>query len=203
MKTLRQLIGSMSLLVLLLDPVPSGANDDTTGILKGKVEIGSGRKDQSTVVYLQGVQGDYKPPQQAAVLDQKDRMFMPHLLPVQRGQTVRFTNSDPFSHNVYLFWGGRSRFVQAQPPGRHADWTATGPGEYVVLCTLHPEMSAVILVLDHPFYSEAGDSEFTIENIPAGTYTLVAVRDVRGNLERKETQVTIKGGETTNVVIQY
>jgi hypothetical protein len=62
------------------------ADDLNLGNLVGKIEVSKGRRSQSTVVYLRGVEGNYEPPQEPAVLDQKSKVFTPHLLPLQKGQ---------------------------------------------------------------------------------------------------------------------
>ncbi len=169
----------------------------------GKIEVSRGKKGENTVVYLEGVQGNYTAPSELAVLNQDGKVFKPHLLPVQRGQTVRFKNSDPFNHNVHLYWRKRSMFNQSQVPGSDTDWTPPRTGEHVILCNIHSEMSAFLLAFNHPFFASVDSSEFKIEGIPEGTYTLVAVRDVEGDLKEKETEVTIKGGETTRINITY
>src|SRR5881394_852689 len=38
-----------------------------------------------------------------AVMDQKDKTFVPHVLPVQVGTSVKFPNSDDIQHQVYSF----------------------------------------------------------------------------------------------------
>jgi plastocyanin len=43
------------------------------------------------------------PPSRRAVLDQKNRMFVPHILPIQTGTAVTFPNSDNVRHQVYSF----------------------------------------------------------------------------------------------------
>src|SRR6266566_2126961 len=43
------------------------------------------------------------PTHAAAVVDQKNRMFVPHVLPVQVGTAVSFPNSDKVRHQVYSF----------------------------------------------------------------------------------------------------
>jgi len=177
-------------------------NGAEPGILAGKVVVTRGKKDQNTVVYLKGIQGDYKPPQEIAALDQVNKVFLPHLLPVLKGQTVRFNNRDPVVHNIHLHWEGRSMRNQSQAPHTHDDWVALRTGKYLVLCNIHTEMSAVVFVFDHPFFAVA-NPEFAIKDIPPGSYSLVAVRDVSGNIREQEKQVTIKGGETTEVRIQY
>lgn len=185
-------------------PVSSAAELPTAGTLVGKIVLTNRRKgNEGTIVYLRGIQGNFQPAQKMAAIDQKRKVFMPHVLPVQKGATVRFFNSDPFTHNAHVYWDAHSMYNQAQPPQGSSDWTPPRTGEYVVLCNIHPEMSAFLVVLDHPFFALVVASEFKIENIPVGTYTLVAVRDVRGELKGQETQVTIKSGETTSVALKF
>lgn len=174
-----------------------------SGTLVGEIEVSKGRKQENTVVHLRGVKGNYPVPQEPAVLDQKKKVFLPHLLAVQKGQTVRFKNSDALTHNVHLYWGRQSMLNQSQPPNSSFDWSPPRAGEYLILCNIHPEMMAAILVFDHPFFANVPSSDFRIDNIPEGTYTLVAVRDVRGELREQETEVTIRSGETAKVTIEF
>lgn len=64
-------------------------------------------------------------------------------------------------------------------------------------------MSAFLVVLNHPFFSGVTSSEFSIENIPEGTYTLVAIRDVRGELKEQETEVSIKSEEIARITVRF
>ncbi len=174
-----------------------------SGTLVGKLIVTKGDKSQNTVVYLKGVKGTYEPPQVPVLLDQQRKVFVPHLVPLQRGQAVRFKNSDPLTHNVHVYWERLSMLNQAQPPNSSFDWTPPRAGEYLILCNIHPEMMAAILVFNHPFFSDVRSSEFKIDNIPQGTYTLVAVRDVRGKLKEQEMEVSVRAGETAVVTIEF
>lgn len=202
-KFVKWLIAVSSVVALSGLVVGTVADDLNLGNLVGEIEVSKGRRSQNTVVYLRGVEGNYEPPQEPAVLDQKSKVFIPHLLPLQKGQAVRFKNSDSLPHNVHLYWGRRSMLNQSQAPNSSYDWTPPRTGEYLILCNIHPEMMASILVFSHPFFAEAASSQFKIENIPAGTYTLVAVRDVRGKLKEQEMEVSIKSGETARVTIKF
>jgi plastocyanin len=204
MKSLR-LLSTLGVSLLLAVPLIS-ASDSKGGVLTGTIEWNEG-----AVVYLKGVSGDYEAPERTALMDQIEEVFTPHLLAVQKGQTVRFGNSDPFTHNVHVYWGRRSRLNVAQGIGGHSDWIAPRSGEYLILCDIHRTMSAFIFVHDHPFFatvepqSSTAAPQFKIEGIPAGTYTLVVVRDVEGKgmLQRQEQEVTIAAGKTTTVNIRF
>ncbi len=182
----------------------AGANSQG-GVLAGTVRLSSGAKaDENTVVYLEGITGTYAAPQQPAVLDQNHEMFIPHLVPVQNGQMVKFKNSQTVTHNVHVFRGARTLFNENHFTGQDRDWTPRRPGEYEVRCNIHREMSAYILVFEHPFFASvkhqgSAPAPFTIEGIPPGTYTVVAVRDKKGTLQRQEQKVIINPKQTTTV----
>ncbi len=192
-----------SLILYLAVGLSAEASD--TGTLTGKIELTKGRKGENSIVYLKGVKGQFVPPDQVAKMDQKGKTFVPHLLPVQKGQEVIFKDSDAFSHNVHIYWGRRSLFNQVQGPGQASEWLPRRTGEYLVLCDLHREMSAFVLVFEHPFFAVVDhqvSEEFTLENIPAGTYTLVVVREERGDLKEYEQEITVEANEVNTVITE-
>jgi plastocyanin len=210
MKALR-LLSTLGVFLLWVAPFVLG-EDSTGGVLAGTLEFtaGTGAMNEIVVVYLEGISGDYEAPKRVAVMDQKDEEFVPRLLSVQKGQPVKFRNSDLFTHNVHLYRGRRSLFNIAQGIRGQNDWAAPRSGEYLVLCNIHRKMSAFILVHDHPFFTTVNPqgsttASFKIENIPGGTYTLVSVREVerKGILQRKEQEVTIAAGKTTTVNVRF
>ncbi len=135
----------------------------------------------SVVVYLEGAaaaSGDGT----TAVFDQKDKVFIPHLLPVAKGTTVEIKNGDPFLHNVHIYQGRETVLNIALPfQGQVIPHTFEEPGTYAVSCDAHPEMSAYIVVLESPYFAAVGeDGSYRIADVPAGSYTLV-VSDVAGD----------------------
>ena len=107
-------------------------------------------------------------------MDQKALAFLPPVLPVVRGTVVEFTNSDDVQHNVFSpsELSGKFNLGTSGPGARHTV-TLDQPGDVLVLCNIHMEMEAHILVLDGPYFAtvtEAG--RYQIPNVPPGTYTL-------------------------------
>ena len=193
--------------LLFLTTLTVTGADLNTGVLSGKIQLSSRIKGENTLVYLEGVTGEFKTQKEPVEMGQENKVFIPHLLPLQKGQEVLFTNGDSFSHNVHPYMGRRSLFNIAQGiDGKH-DWTPPRSGEYLVLCDIHREMSAFVFVFEHPLFASvdhrAGASEFKIQDIPEGTYTLVSVRDIKGKLKRQKQEVTITAGETTSATIQF
>jgi plastocyanin len=82
-----------------------------------------------------------------AMVDISKGCFAPTVARVAPGDTVRFTNSDPFPHNLVghaVTWG------QAEPlaSGEELEATFVEEGLYPFACTLHPGMVGVIVVED-------------------------------------------------------
>ena len=106
-------------------------------------------------------------------LVQKNKMFTPHLLVVPVGSVVSFPNADPFFHNVFSYFNGRRFDLGLYEAGTSKDVTFSREGVSYIFCNIHPEMSAVVLVLSSPYYAVADrDENIHLENIPAGEYEL-------------------------------
>jgi len=151
----------------------------SAGTISGQV---SGVAGQS-VVYVDTISGKTFPaPTQHPVIDQKGLVFQPHITAVQVGTTVDFLNSDSVAHNV--FWtsiGGNKKLnhnLGTWPKGERKSFKFDTPGAVPVLCNVHPEMSAYLLVVPTPYFAVSDQTgNYKIENVPDGSYTVVAWHD--------------------------
>ena len=142
------------------------------GTIEGKVSSGK------SVVYVDTIAGKTFPaPSQHFSLDQRSLTFQPHLLVVPAGATVDFVNSDSVAHNV--FWpavsGNRklAHNLGTWPQGEKRSFTFDSPGVVPLLCNVHPEMSAYIVVSPTPYYAVTDASgNYRIQNVPDGAYTV-------------------------------
>ena len=158
---------------IMLAAVTTGAYG---GTIHGKV---SGAKGES-VVYVEAIAGKTFPaPAQHPLIDQKGLMFSPHIVVVQEGTTVEFLNSDSVAHNV--FWssvGGNKKLghnLGTWPQGEKRSFKFDAPGAVPLLCNVHPDMSAFIIVSPTPYFATTDKSgEYKIENVPDGSYTVTA-----------------------------
>lgn len=108
-----------------------------------------------------------------ARMDQRDKTFLPHVLAIEVGTRVDFPNFDPIFHNAFSNYNGKPFDIGLYPPGTSKSVRFGRSGVVRVFCNIHPTMSAVIVVLDTPFYSTTRkDGTFRIENVPAGDYRL-------------------------------
>jgi len=130
---------------------------------------------------------------------QRGETFLPHVLPIVKGSTVEFPNQDPIFHNVFSLSGTKSFDLGRYPQDDSRSVTFDKAGIVPVFCHLHSDMSAIILVLDNPYFAVPGtDGHYRIENIPAGRYTLVAWHE---RSEQVEMQVDVKNGDSLELSI--
>ena len=106
-------------------------------------------------------------------LVQKNKSFEPHVLVVPVGSQVEFPNHDPFFHNVFSLFEGKRFDLGLYEAGTTRDVHFDKPGISYIFCNIHPEMSAVVIAVETPYYA-ASDArgEITIRDVPAGHYTL-------------------------------
>jgi plastocyanin len=136
-----------------------------------------------TVVMLKGVTGKSTGAAAAPlVIDQKGCEYLPYIAVAQTGQKIMVKNSDPVLHNVHPTpantAGGNKEDNKAQMAGG-ADLTFSFPAAEEFLrfkCDVHPWMFSYVTVADHPYIAVTGkDGSFTLKNVPAGKYTIVAL----------------------------
>jgi plastocyanin len=107
-----------------------------------------------------------------AVMDQKDRVFVPHVLPVQTGTWIEFPNSDNIRHQVYSLSPAR-RFQLPLYTGKPAYPLQFNKAGTVLLgCNIHDQMSAYIVVVDTPFFAKTDAGRASLADLEPGQYTL-------------------------------
>ncbi len=106
-------------------------------------------------------------------LIQRNKSFEPHVLVVPVGTVVQFPNRDPFFHNVFSLFEGKRFDLGLYEAGTTRDVRFDKPGISYIFCNIHPEMSAVIVALDTPYYGISDrHGEVVIPSVPTGRYTL-------------------------------
>jgi plastocyanin len=104
---------------------------------------------------------------------QKNKTFSPHILVVPVGTTVDFPNDDPIFHNAFSNYDGQIFDIGLYPPGTTRSITFRRPGVVRIFCNIHAAMSAVVVVVDTPYFAVTGkDGTFQMNGVPKGSYRL-------------------------------
>lgn len=151
-----------------------------TAAVVGTVEVDGFASRWATAVYADS-QVRSSPAPGSVVVDQRGLRFRPSVLAVPVGTTVVFRNSDPVIHSV--FSPGRLGAARQESdafdlgrffPGTEGRHTAEHAGVLVILCRIHPEMAAYIVVAAPTRAVTVTDAtgRFQLTGLPPGPTTL-------------------------------
>lgn len=189
---------------VFLAPGAAPGQDAETGSIKGQISASRVRSPEYVVVYVENVPGEHAPPEEPVEMDQVKLAFTPHVLPIVRGTTVRFLNGDPLLHNVMWLASKDGAYsnnnLGTWGKGASRSFTFEEEGHVVILCNVHPEMEAHVVVLPNPFFAVVGkEGTYEIENVPPGSYTVTTWYPDRRRLKSKSAEVTVEAGQATEL----
>lgn len=170
------------------------------GTITGTVARGPQRL-RDVVVYIERAEGRFRPSEGTAILNQQNLTFVPHILPILVGTTIDFLNDDGVLHNLHAFSGRETLFNIAMPKFLKKKSIAfQREGVVLLLCDIHREMSAYIVVLQNPLFAVTNEQgEFVIKDVPPGSSTLKTWHE---RLNPQSRQVQLKEGEEVKVDFQ-
>jgi len=185
------------------------AGSTQAATVSGRVELRDSKEAQvrkkmdysGVVVWLEPLSGTA--PQAAAPsarMIQKDKTFTPHVLAVRTGTTVDFPNFDPIFHSAFSNYDGKMFDIGLYPPGSSRGVRFDRPGVVRVFCNIHASMSAIIVVLNTPYFGTTRkDGSFEIADVPAGEYRarVFHERATQATLDELGRRVTITEGAVT------
>jgi len=157
-------------LVLCAARLPLAAGD-----LHGKVACKNAPDCTDAVVYVGAIKGKTFPaPKQHAKIDQKDLLFVPHVLAVQQGATVDFLNSDSELHSVFTPDACAERFdLGMWRKGEVRTYSYKSECVVTLLCKVHAKMLGFIVVSPTPYFAMVKpDGSYRIADVPDGNYTV-------------------------------
>lgn len=165
------------------------------GLVHGEITVPASRI-HSVVVYLVPTAGPtLAPPTPVTVeMDQRGLRFVPSVIAVTPGSTVHFPNSDPLMHNVFSPGQRTGGFdLGTYGTSERRSFTFREEGAHVILCHVHPEMAAYVVVVAAP-YRTVSDSagRYQLVDVAPGTYRL---RTWHRRLRTVEQLVTVAANE--------
>jgi plastocyanin len=178
------------------DPACSGGMGMTETV------VSEGGKLANVFVYVKEGLGDrtFTAPAESASIDQHGCHYVPHVLGVMAGQTVKILNSDPTTHNIHPSPKNNKEWNESQAP-KSAALEKSFAREEVLLpvkCNQHPWMKMYIGVVKSPFFAVSGkDGSFTIKGLPPGKYTIAAVHETLGE-QTMQIEVGAKESKTAD-----
>jgi plastocyanin len=107
------------------------------------------------------------------MLAQRNKSFEPHVLVVEVGTVVQFPNEDPFFHNIFSLFDGKRFDLGLYEAGTTRSVRFDRPGVSFLFCNIHAEMSAVVVVVETPYFGISNHSGIvTIPDVPNGRYQM-------------------------------
>jgi plastocyanin len=183
---------------------PTCASLHTTPVDTGVFEVKDGKLGNVFVYVKSGLEGKSFPvPAEKKELDQQGCLYNPKVFGIQVGQTLVIKNGDATLHNIHAMPKANTEFNQGQPI-QNMSFEKTFDKPEIGLafkCDVHPWMSAHANVVDNPYYAVSGDDgSFTIDKLPAGTYTLEAWHEKLGTATQ---QVTVAPNQAAEVTFAF
>ena len=165
--------------------------------ISGKVRTPAA-SDAEAVVFIDKIPGKtFAPPAKAETLDQINLKFVPHVMAVLAGTTVLFPNSDVVRHNVFSPGPSLKFTLGTYPVHTTKAQVFNKPGVVTLLCNIHAEMSAFVVVTETPYYAISdAQGNYTIANVPPGRYVL-RVWHEKSKVAQQE--ITVEAGDLKGI----
>ena len=170
-------VGLLAVLALMWQTSGFALQSGNVGVTGSVSLAGFGLVDKSDVVVWLSPTGEGARARPGAgkryKIVQQGKRFQPHVLAVPAGSIVDFPNLDPIFHNVFSLFDGKRFDLGLYEAGTTRGATFTKPGVCYVFCNIHPEMSAVVVVVDSPYFTTSNATgAFTMADVPPGRYRL-------------------------------
>jgi len=131
--------------------------------------------DHSNAVIFVGGFQEPPPAGRSPALVQQNKTFLPRILTVIQGESVRFPNMDTIYHNVWSQSRTKTFDLGLYKYPDVKSVVFDQPGFVTVFCNIHPQMIATVLVLPNTKSTVTNAAgTYRIENIPPGEWPVYA-----------------------------
>lgn len=168
-----------------------------------RLVLGPKNEVQNVVVALGNYRPATRPKPIEVTLDNKHCAFVPHVMAVPVGSSLKFTNSDTFIHNVQGVLD--LQFNTAVPPGGTAKETARKAGYGAVNCSYHPWMQAHVHIFPHDIFDITdATGGFKLVNIPPGEHEIEIKHEwLAPFFKPRKEKVKVEAGKVTRLDIEF
>lgn len=146
----------------------------------------------ATVVYAEPLDGARAQPGTFSI-SQKNKTFSPSVLPVPAGSTVQFPNDDLIFHNVFSMSTPNPFDLGLYRAGASKSRVFRTPAVYRVFCNIHPQMTAVVLVVPTPYFTQTDAAGSYQLDLPNGRYRITAWSE---RAQPSSVEITVMGTTT-------
>lgn len=188
--------GFAALTAVLASTLPAQGTASISGQVTIQERPGERTEDlENTVVFLEPVGAASRArslnPTNTGITLEK-RQFSPRVRVVVEGSRIEFKNEDAFSHNVFSRTNGGFD-TGTYGRGKKKDQTFKTAGVYSLYCNVHPRMTAYVIALRTPHFTQVGDDgRFRFDSVPPGQYKLNVWHD-RTSMVSMDITVTAAG----------
>lgn len=158
-------------------PEPASASvQRSVSAIHGVVSLSSGGRPlrseeaQDAVVYFRSqTPMPVSVPATPYVISTERKTFVPRVLAIPVGASVRFPNNDPILHNVFSSTKEANFDLGLYGRSEGESYHFTQPGVIRVFCNVHHAMVAHVLVMDTPYFVKPdSQGRFRLTNVPEG-----------------------------------
>jgi plastocyanin len=159
-------------LLVVLAAIVFGHNS-YAGSLDVMVKDDKGAPVSNAVVYAKEKAATSERAKSRAIIDQRNKQFIPYLTALQVGTSVFFPNNDNIRHHVYSLSPAK-KFELPLYAGVPAEPVTFDKEGFVTLgCNIHDWMIAYVAVLGTPYFQITGsEGRALLKNLPPGQYTV-------------------------------
>lgn len=204
-----------SVLVLLTVPIPQAIGETDSPLrgsmvaVTGRVRASASEEPSGVVVWLAPVRTSQKDRPAIGLphykIVQRNKAFEPRLLVIPAGSTVDFPNNDRWFHNVFSISRGRQFDLGLYEGGVLRSVTFDRAGVSYLFCSIHPEMMAVVVTVDSPYFAVSDKGgRIAIDHVPPGQYRLHVWREnVRPQALAAMNRLVLVGDEQQSLPLIY
>ncbi len=168
----------LSMLVLFASEVSAADLSGTLRLFANGKPLRESEAAEAIIYFRPATPVPVQPAGEPAVMSTRRKQFVPRVLAITVGDSVRFPNEDPILHNAFSTSPENAFDTGQYSRGEGRTQMFSKAGLVRVYCNVHHSMFGFVLVLDTPFHTRADASgRFRLNGLPAGEGELVVFHD--------------------------